>query len=103
MTKLRAYETVVLREPIGEFPQGEKGAVVEVYTTPYEAYDIEIVTDNGETLGLIEGVRPEQVEPLAPVRFTSIQLEADGNQAAILFSDGTQVTVKAADLYERAR
>jgi hypothetical protein len=35
---------------------------VEVYTTPYEAYDIEIVTDEGQTKGLVEGVHPEQIE-----------------------------------------
>jgi len=45
MPKAQRYETVVLSEPIGPFQKGAKGAVVEVYTTPFEAYDIEIVTD----------------------------------------------------------
>jgi hypothetical protein len=49
MTKANRYDTVVLLESIGVFQKGEKGAVVEVYTTPYEAYDIEIVTDKGKT------------------------------------------------------
>ena len=88
MTKLNQYETVVLQEPIGTFPKGEKGAVVEVYTTPYEAYDIEIVTDDGKTHGLLEGVRPNQIAPLVSVRFTSIRVEADGTRAAVRFSDG---------------
>ena len=57
MTQAKRHDTVVLLEPIGAFQKGEQGAVVEVYTMPYEAYDIEIVTDEGQTLGLVEGVR----------------------------------------------
>ena len=67
MTKVKRYDTVVLLEPIGSFQQGEKGAVVEVYTMPYEAYDVEVVTDAGKTKGLIEGVRPEQIAVAAVV------------------------------------
>jgi hypothetical protein len=103
MTKVNQYDTVVLREAIGAFHQGDKGAVIEVYTTPYEAYDIEIVTDEGITQGLLEGIRPEQIEKLAPVRFVSIHVEADGARAAIRFSDGTEVIVQADELYERVR
>jgi hypothetical protein len=62
MTKAKRYDTVVLLESIGTFQKGEKGAVVEVYTTPYEAYDIEIVTNEGKTKDVAEGVRPEQIE-----------------------------------------
>ena len=101
MTKAKQYDTVVLRETIGPFPQGEKGAVVEVYTTPYEAYDIEIVTDEGKTKGIAEGVRPEQIEVPAAVRFACIRVEADGTRAAVRFSDGTEVTVQAEELYGR--
>jgi hypothetical protein len=61
MTKAKRYDTVVFLEPIGVLQKGEKGAVVEVYTTPYEAYDIEIITDEGKTKGIAEGVRPEQI------------------------------------------
>ena len=103
MTKVNRYDTVVLREAIGAFHQGDKGAVVEVYTTPHEAYDIEIVTDEGVTPGLLEGLRPEQIEKFAPVRFASIHVEADGARAAIRFSDGTEVLVQADDLYEQIR
>jgi hypothetical protein len=74
---------------------------VEVYTTPYEAYDIEIVTNEGQTKGLAEGVRPEQIAVPAKVRFTSIRVEAEGTLAAVRFSDGTEVTVRAEELYER--
>jgi hypothetical protein len=63
--KINRYDTVKLREPIGAFQKGEKGAVVEVYTRPYEGYDIEIITDEGKTIGLLEGVRPQQVELIA--------------------------------------
>ncbi len=104
MTKAKPYDTVVLLETIGKFQKGEKGAVVEVYTTPYEAYDIEIVTDEGKTKGLAEAVRPEQfkVSP-SQVRFTSIRVEADGSRAAVVFSDGTEVTVQAEELYTQKR
>ncbi|MBI3970322.1 MAG: DUF4926 domain-containing protein [Chloroflexi bacterium] len=62
MTKAKRYDTVVLREEVGGFQAGEVGAVVEVYTTPYEAYDVEIVTNDGETKGLVEGLRPDQID-----------------------------------------
>jgi hypothetical protein len=81
------------------FQQGEKGAVVEVYTTPYEAYDIEMITDAGKTKGLVEGVRPEQIEVPPQVRFASIRVAAEGTQAVVRFSDGTEVTVSAEELY----
>jgi hypothetical protein len=99
MTKAKRYDTVVLLEPIGGFQKGEKGAVVEVYTTPYEAYDIEIITDVGKTKGIAEGVRPQQIEVSAKVRFASIRVEAEGTQAAVRFSDGTEITVGAEELY----
>ena len=67
MTKAQRYDTVVLLEAINGFQKGEKGAVVEVYTTPYEAYDIEIVTDEGTTKGLVEAIRPEQIEVVSAV------------------------------------
>ena len=105
MTKAKRYDTVVLLEAINGFQKGEKGAAVEVYTRPYEAYDIEIVTDKGITKGLIEAVRPEQIEivPAIPtdVRFSSIHIEDDGSSAAILFSDNTQVKVRVEELYTK--
>jgi hypothetical protein len=99
MTKAKRYDTVVLLEPIGIFQRGEKGAVVEVYTTPYEAYDIEIVTDAGTTKGVAEGVRPEQIAVFPQVRFASIRMEAEGTRAVVRFSDGTEVIVSAEALY----
>jgi len=103
---VKLYDTVILLEPIGDFPKGEKGAVVEIYTTPYRAFDIEIITDDGETKGLLEAVHPEQIRLILPdnvdVRFAAIQIEADGARAEIRFLDGTQVTVQAEDLYALA-
>lgn len=61
MAMAKRYDAVVLLETINGFREGEKGAVVEVYTTPYEAYDIEIVTDEGKTKGLVEAARSEQI------------------------------------------
>jgi len=87
---------------IDRFQKGEKGAVVEVYTAPYEAYDIEIVTDEGKTKGLVEGVRPEQIEVSPKVRFTSIRVEAEGTRAVVRFSDGTEVIVSAEELYAQS-
>ena len=105
MLKAKRYDTVVLLEAIHGFQKGEKGAVIEVYTTPYEAYDIEIVTDEGMTKGLVEAIRPEQIEVVAAiptdVRFASIHIEEDGSSAAILFSDNTQVKVKVEELYTK--
>lgn len=105
MTKAMRYDTVVLAEPVGVFGAGATGAVVEVYTTPYEAYDIEMVTNEGTTTGLLEAVRPEQIEVVAVVppgvRFASIRMRDDAAAAAISFSDGTEVTVTAEELYAR--
>ena len=71
MLKAQRYDTVVLLEALHGFQKGEKGAVVEVYTTPYEAYDIEIVTDEGMTKGLIEAVRPEQIADVPAIQNVS--------------------------------
>ena len=75
MTKAKRYDTVVLLETINGFQKGEKGAVVEVYTTPYEAYDIEIVTDEGMTKGLIEAARPKQIEAVPAIQDASSNLQ----------------------------
>jgi Domain of unknown function (DUF4926) len=105
MTKARLYDTVLLLEDIGSIPKGAKGAVVEVYTTPYEAYDIEVVTDAGSTEGLAEAVRPQQIQVIGAkpesVRLTSVRIADDGSRADVSFSDGTEVSVEAVELYAR--
>lgn len=83
--------------------------MVEVYSTPYEAYDIEIVTDEGTTKGLAEGVRPEQTEVPPQVRFASIHVEADGTRAAgsiwceSLHAHGVACPIEEAEHDDRAR
>lgn len=105
--EVKQYDTVILLTPIAGFPKGEKGAVVEIYTTPYVAYDIEIVDDQGKTKGLLEGVRPDQVKPLlslnGAIRVTSIQIEGNGTRAAVHFSDGKEVLLQANELYAMAK
>ena len=96
-------ERHVLLESISRFQQDEKGAVVEVYTTPYEAYDIEMAIDEGKTKGVAEGVRPEQIEMSPKVRFASIRMEAEETRAAVRFSDGTEVIVSAKEAYAQSR
>ena len=76
MRKAKQYDTVVLLEAINGFQKGEKGTVVEIYTTPYEAYDIEIVTNDGTTKGLIEAVHPEQIEVI-PTILTEVDLKIE--------------------------
>ncbi len=104
--KANQFDEVVLTEPIAGFARGEVGAVVEVYTAPYEAYDVEIVTDEGVTKGLLSAVRPDQIEVTAastsPLKFASIQIEQGDTTAAVSFSDGKQVRVHADDLYALA-
>ena len=103
MTKVKRYSTVVLLEAIDG---SQKGAVVEVYNAPYEAYDIEIVTDEGKTLGLLEAVLPSQIEALATasesLHFEDIRLDADRSRVAIQFSNGRKIIVRAEELYALA-
>ncbi|MBM3240949.1 hypothetical protein FJZ31_32100 [Candidatus Poribacteria bacterium] len=99
MPKAKKYDRVVLLESVGDFPKDAWGAVVEIYTTPYEAYDIEIMTDDGRTIGLADAVRPGQfdVKKLdsipSGVHFQSVKIEKDGSYAIIGVSNGVQITV----------
>jgi hypothetical protein len=107
MLKAKRYDKVVLLESVDNFPKDAWGAVVEVYTTPYEAYDIEIMTDDGRTIGLADAVRPGQFEVKkldsipSDIRFQSVQIEKDGSHAIIGFSNGAQITVSADELYTK--
>ncbi|MCB9430630.1 MAG: DUF4926 domain-containing protein [Ardenticatenaceae bacterium] len=102
--EIQNYQTVRLLESIGAFPKGELGAIVEVYTFPYETYDVEIVTDDGQTKGLLEAVRPEQIEVVfsPQPQLTAVSLAPDGTKANIRFADGTEIILTAADLYAHA-
>ena len=44
---------------------GDIGAIVEVYTTPTLAYEVEFVNADGSTRALLT-VAPDQIRPLAP-------------------------------------
>jgi hypothetical protein len=108
MPKAKRYDKVTLLETIDDFPKGAWGAIVEEYTTPYEAYDIEIMTDDGKTIGVADAVLPElfevekgDAESIEAVRFQSIQTQPDGSRAVILFNNGAQFTVNADELYQR--
>jgi len=52
---LHASDTKLIRH-------GSRGAIVEAYTEPFEAYDIEFVDESGNIIGLASAVRPEQFE-----------------------------------------
>lgn len=75
MSKAKRYDKVVLLESVGDFPKGSWGAVVEVYTKPYEAYDIEVMATNGKTIGLADAVLPEQFE-VAKSEKTTVHLNS---------------------------
>mgnify|MGYP001561958819 CR=1 FL=1 len=106
MPRAKPYDTVILTEPIGEFPAGSKGAVVEAYTSPYEAYYVEILDEDGWTRDLLEDVRPGQIEVVwhqpARVQLTSVSIEEGATIAAVSFSDGKQVRVHADELHALA-
>ena len=75
MTKANRLDVVELVDPVGGFPQGRLGTVVEAYSAPREAYDVELVDGRGRTAALLEGLAPEQIqvvkrrerEPATPV------------------------------------
>ena len=104
MTKAKRYETVILTEAISGHSPGAKGAVIEVYTNPFEAYDIEIVDDYGHTKGLLEGILPEQITLMDTSKptFAAIDLTTNRSHLKIKFSDGRQVTVSAEELHPKA-
>lgn len=64
---IRQYDTV--RVPAGipedDVPAGALAAVLEVYTDPYRAYEIEVLNADGTTryLGIVDPSRVELVEP----------------------------------------
>ena len=65
---LSLLETViaVVNLPDHEVLAGDLGAIVEVYTTPKLAYEVEFVNPDGTTRALLT-LAPEQVRRLSPV------------------------------------
>ena len=64
---LSLLETViaVVNLPDHEVLAGDLGAIVEVYTTPRLAYEVEFVNHDGTTRALLT-LAPEQVRRLSP-------------------------------------
>lgn len=56
---------LVCGPPEYAFKRGQRGTVVEVFTEPREAYDIEIRDDQGDFLGFAYSVRPEQISNIS--------------------------------------
>lgn len=68
-TKAQPFDCVVLLEDLtlhGSntklIRRGSQGAIVEAYTEPFEAYDIEFVDGLGNIIGLASAIKPEQFE-----------------------------------------
>jgi hypothetical protein len=67
--KVTSFELLQVVELIDDFPskgvtRGMRGAIVEKFETPSEAYDIEIVSADGATEVLLASVRPNQIRPV---------------------------------------
>ena len=66
-TSLSMLETVIVTTsfPDQQVLAGDLGTIVEVYTDPYLAYDVEFVNPDGSTRALLT-LSPEQVRRLLP-------------------------------------
>lgn len=66
-TKLNLLDTVVSATNFPEYKvlAGDLGAVVEVYTAPSLAYEVEFVNPDGSTRALLT-LAPSLVRPLSP-------------------------------------
>src|SRR3972149_2592391 len=66
-TSLSMLETVIVTTsfPDQQVLAGDPGKIVEVYTDPYLAYDVEFVNPDGSTRALLT-LTPEQVRRLLP-------------------------------------
>jgi hypothetical protein len=67
MDTLNLFETVIttVNIPDHHVLAGDLGAIVEVYTTPRLAYEVEFVNPDGTTRALLT-LAPEQIRRLAP-------------------------------------
>jgi hypothetical protein len=66
-TLLSMLETVIVTTsfPDQQVLAGDLGTIVEVYTDPYPAYEVEFVNPDGSTRALLT-LTPDQVRNLAP-------------------------------------
>jgi len=60
--KYSLFDVVVLEEDIPEYNLkiGMIGAIVDVYTEPEEAYEVEFCDSDGKTMGML-ALRPDQI------------------------------------------
>jgi hypothetical protein len=70
--KLTSFELLQVVELMSDFPsegiaRGTRGTIVEKFDTPGEAYDVEIVSDDGTTEILLPSVRPNQLRLVRPL------------------------------------
>lgn len=50
------------REDGAALPAGSSGTIVMAFSSPYEAYEVEFLNDDGETIAMLP-LKPEQIEP----------------------------------------
>ena len=62
--KYSLLEVVKLQQDFPDFSlqKGDIGAIVEVYSKPYEAYEVEFCDTKGKTIALLT-LKPEQIMP----------------------------------------
>jgi hypothetical protein len=65
MTSFELLQEVELADdfPSEGIARGTRGTIVEKFDTPSEAYDVEVVSDDGATEVLLPSVRPNQIRP----------------------------------------
>ena len=63
--KYSLLEVVKLQQdlPGSNLQKGDIGAIVEVYSNPYEAYEVEFCDTKGKTIALLT-LKPEQLMPI---------------------------------------
>jgi len=69
MTEARKAQLLDVVEMVEDLPEygvkrGEKGAVIEVFDNPEEAYMIEFVDESGTSSRIADVVRPNQIRML---------------------------------------
>jgi len=67
MSRPQLFDVVRLIHPLPElgFESGQKGTIVEEYTRPREAYEVEFIDDDGATIDLFS-LTPDQFEVVVP-------------------------------------
>ena len=70
--KYSLLEVVKLQQdfPSLNLRKGDIGAIVEVYTNPYEAYEVEFCDTEGKTIALLT-LKPEQFMPFLETKYYS--------------------------------